>query len=243
MIHINLSHRILHKNIGEQAIALSQAGGAGTLFYSPGFPSMGHNETNTDYEILFFAFPRETFANIQGSLALQELAQLDKFCMYEELQEESLDALNLILSPDSSPVNSWLLQGILFRFLGEICEQFAQRDQVPSSKLHIQDVERQMQVRETILQHIYGNLPKLEELAASVNISPSKLKTDFKSVFGKSIYQYYLHKKMLTARDLLSSARLGVSEVGHQLGYNNLSQFAAQFKKHFGKSPRDLQAR
>ena len=60
MLHVNLSTRVLRKNIGEGPVVLSQAGGSGALFYSPGYNSQGKNEVDQAYEIVIFSFPKET---------------------------------------------------------------------------------------------------------------------------------------------------------------------------------------
>ena len=119
-------------------------------------------------------------------------------------------------------------------------EQFANRKSKPSHKLNLQDVEKQFKVKEVLLSHIYGNAPTLTMLAEMTHISTSKLKNDFKSVFGMPVYQYYLKKKMEIAKKLILSKSATVAEIGYQLGYSNTSQFSAQFKKHFGKNPSQL---
>jgi len=43
-----------------------------------------------------------------------------------------------------------------------------------------------------------------------------------------------------TAKDLISEGEGTISEIGYRLGYSNISQFSAQFKKQFGFSPSEL---
>lgn len=240
MININLSNRLLDKKIGDNQMRLSKAGGSGALFYSPGFNSQGKNELNVKYEILFFAFPKETFQMINTINAVKELSQIGRFCIYDELSPENERLLNNWLAMEEKSKNPFVANGLLLQVLGKIVNQFANRETSPSSKLNIQDVQRQFMVKELIIQNIYGNLPTLEEIAQQIYISPSKLKTDFKSVFGKSVYQFYLSKKMETARQLLMAKKGTIAEIGHELGYSNTSQFSAQFKKHFGVNPSKL---
>lgn len=237
MINVNLSNRILSKNIGDEPMQLSRAGGSGMLFYSPGFNSRGKNEIGAAYEVLFFSFPKETLNLINESSFISDLSNLEKFCIYDELQEETDNQIRNWFDPQRSRQNLFQDQGMLLQILGKILDQFNQRESAPSSKLKIQDVERQFMAREILMNHIYGNPPAINELAEILHVSPSKLKSDFKSVFGKSVYNYYLSKKMEVAKELISRRSGTVAEIGYQLGYSNISQFSAQFKKHFGRTP------
>ncbi|MFO0478660.1 MAG: helix-turn-helix domain-containing protein [Bacteroidota bacterium] len=79
--------------------------------------------------------------------------------------------------------------------------------------------------------------PGIETLAAEINISPAKLKTDFKNYFGDSIYQYYLGKQLLFANDLLAIHHKSVGETADILGYKNIGKFTVAFEKKFGVLP------
>jgi AraC-like DNA-binding protein len=79
--------------------------------------------------------------------------------------------------------------------------------------------------------------PGIEVLAAEINVSPAKLKTDFKNYFGDSIYQYYLSKQLLFAHDLLAIHHKSVGETAEILGYKNIGKFTVAFEKKFGMLP------
>lgn len=236
MLNINLSNRILRKNIGESPRQLSREGKSGVVFYAPGYHSNGSNEIDQEFEIVFFAFPRQTLENKLTSPGILELSKQPQFCMYAELPDQIDQQLRagLEVTPDSHP---FLTEGKLLAALGAILELFANRKYLPSAGLNIQDVERQFKVKEILMAHIYGNLPTIDVIADQVHTSQSKLKSDFKSIFGNSIYQYYLSKKMETAKALLTNQEGTIAEIGYRLGYSNIAQFSARFKKHFGVSP------
>ncbi len=79
--------------------------------------------------------------------------------------------------------------------------------------------------------------PGIESLATEINISPAKLKADFKNYFGDSIYQFYLGKQLLFAHDLLVIHHKSVGETAEILGYKNIGKFAVAFEKKFGVLP------
>ena len=234
MLQINLSNAFIEKSVGDQALRLSQQGGAGALFYSPGFPSLGSGETEQTYSIVIISLPvpfvEENFS-IEGSLT--------PFCQYEELSGFSALELSNILDAE---INAIEREGRLLAWIASLVQQFSNRTtEELQPEMAPLDVARLLKVKEILEEALYGQLPTLEQIAQSVLVSQSKLKTDFKAVFGQSIYQYYLHRKMLEAQRLLKRDGNNVSEVGMQLGYTNLSQFSAQFKKQTGLTPSAFQ--
>ncbi|MCW2118161.1 helix-turn-helix domain-containing protein [Flavobacterium sp. 7A] len=80
----------------------------------------------------------------------------------------------------------------------------------------------------------------IDELAERVNLSTSKLKKDFKMVYGSSILQYHIDKKMQFAMNLLSTTDMQIKEIAQEVGYDSPSKFSAAFKKKFDKLPSDI---
>ncbi len=234
LLQINLSNAFIEKFVGEQSLRLSQQGRAGALFYSPGFPSVGSGETEQAYSIVIISLPVqvvEEYFSFAGTSS--------PFCQYEELSDASVLALNDALNADLNPMHR---QGQLMTWIAGLLERFARREEGDLfSDMAPADVARLFKVKDILEEAIFGQLPTLEQIAQSVLVSQSKLKADFKAVFGQSVYQYYLYRKMLEAQRLLKQDGNNISEVGFQLGYTNLSQFTAQFKKQTGKTPSAFQ--
>lgn len=91
---------------------------------------------------------------------------------------------------------------------------------------------------EIIMQvHLQKNLPTVSDIAQQVQLSESTLKRHFKVIFGKSMYEYYLEKKMNLAKLLLLEQPLTVNQAANLLGYEKVSNFIEIFKKHHGFSP------
>ena len=79
--------------------------------------------------------------------------------------------------------------------------------------------------------------PTIPQLAKASALSPSKLKKQFKDVFGMPIYAHFQQARMARARELLLDGRRSVKEVGMNIGYTNLSNFSLAFRKVFGVLP------
>jgi len=109
----------------------------------------------------------------------------------------------------------------------------------PPEAYAIKDVhfEKIMEAENILLAHLQKNLPNLDKIAQSVSLSESTLKRHFKAIFGKSIYEYYLEKKMELAKQLMLENTLTVNDTAERLGYEKVSNFIEIFKKHHGYSP------
>ncbi len=77
----------------------------------------------------------------------------------------------------------------------------------------------------------------IDAIAKKLNLSPSKLKTDFKLVYGSSILQYNIDRKMQLAYQLILNTNMQIKSVALEVGYDNPSKFAASFSKRFGRLP------
>lgn len=94
-----------------------------------------------------------------------------------------------------------------------------------------------LEIENYLMKNLTNHFVGIEELAKQFYISPTKLKTDFKNMFGVSIYQYYLAKQMILAHQLISEKDILVKDVAAMLCYENVSKFIIAYKKHFGVSP------
>jgi AraC-like DNA-binding protein len=91
-----------------------------------------------------------------------------------------------------------------------------------------------------ILHHLHVPFLGIESIAAYVNTSPTKLKSDFKTVFGFSMLQYHKEKNMLLAMQLIQNSAIQIQDIATVIGYECASKFAANFKKRFGKLPSEV---
>ncbi|CAM3766508.1 AraC family transcriptional regulator [Flavobacterium gelidilacus] len=80
----------------------------------------------------------------------------------------------------------------------------------------------------------------IETLAQKLHISSTKLKMDFKSVYGTSILQYVIDKKMQLAMQLILTTDMQIKYIGNEVGYDSPSKFSAAFKKKYQKLPSDF---
>lgn len=98
-----------------------------------------------------------------------------------------------------------------------------------------------VRVKELYVSNFESPPMTVEELARMCNMSVTKFKSVFKSLFGMSCYQYYQAQRMEYARELLSKHQYPVKEVSYLTGFQNTANFTRSFKKAFDMLPRDFQ--
>ena len=105
--------------------------------------------------------------------------------------------------------------------------------------VHADDLNNLILTKENIENNVQ-NIISIENLAKLAGMSLSKYKRLFKQVFGTTPYKYYLEAKLNLAMELLMAKKYSCSEVGHMIGYTNLSQFSKAFKKQFNTLPKNV---
>lgn len=81
---------------------------------------------------------------------------------------------------------------------------------------------------------VHDNLDRqiaLEEMAASVGLSPFHFAREFKRATGSSPYHYVMRERVERAKRLLSTTDLPLVEIGFQSGFSSQSHFTRVFRK------------
>jgi AraC-like DNA-binding protein len=102
------------------------------------------------------------------------------------------------------------------------------------------DRKRIQSAEKILLNHLHKNFPGIEQVANEIGVSSTKLKTDFKKIFGQSVFQYYRDKQLLLSMELLSQSKIKIKDVADKVGYENVSKFSAAFKRKFGFLPSSI---
>jgi AraC-like DNA-binding protein/mannose-6-phosphate isomerase-like protein (cupin superfamily) len=87
------------------------------------------------------------------------------------------------------------------------------------------------------LEQNYTGDVRLEQVARSTYISPSRLQHVFKEVTGTSLFDYLARMRIDRACELLRGTNRTLSDIAFSLGYHDPSYFGRQFKKLTGTTP------
>lgn len=78
-----------------------------------------------------------------------------------------------------------------------------------------------------------------DDCAASIHLSYSYFAKLFRAVMGKTFKEYLTGVRIAKAHSILISTDLSITDVATSCGYSNLSYFISEYKKVYGKTPRD----
>ncbi|WP_020651771.1 AraC family transcriptional regulator [Massilia niastensis] len=92
------------------------------------------------------------------------------------------------------------------------------------------------------LKQHFSHALRVDELAASVHMSPSTFRLHFRNVTGMSPLQYQKQLRLQEARQLMLSQDMDAGSAGVRVGYDSASQFSREYARLFGAPPlRDIQ--
>ena len=77
----------------------------------------------------------------------------------------------------------------------------------------------------------------IPEIARHVALSPTKLKSGFKKLFGMGLYKYLQQQRMEKGKYLLENSEKTLKDISRSLGYKYSNNFSTSFKKQFGMPP------
>ncbi len=115
--------------------------------------------------------------------------------------------------------------------------QLALTDKIKTSQ---DEIKRLMEVESYLVKDFSAPPPPISFLSRVAAMSTTTLKNKFKKLYGNNLYEYFQKSRMHRAKVLLMSKKYSIKEIGSQLGYANLSNFANAFKKEFNSLPSQL---
>lgn len=150
---------------------------------------------------------------------------------------------NLINMPETDPAYNFKALTRIF----EITDYYFKKINVQSQQWGRQqklfnDIDKIIELDVFLTRDFNQPAPTLDEMAESVQMSPTKLKSLFKKTYGQSIYEYFNISRLNQARHLLLEHNLSIKEVAWLMGYSAVSNFSAAFKKQFHISPGEMTA-
>jgi AraC-like DNA-binding protein len=178
---------------------------------------------------------------------LQQFFDSDEECLFlpyflDEKRGIYEDLVESILNKDENGVRDPLM--LKANTLNIIASFVAKLDDNRVNKVlvNLPDKDKRAVVRAQYMLNgaIFQSFPTIAAIAKEVGVSETKLKADFKRVYGMTLYQFYDQAQMKYARELLLKESLPVKEVAYTMGYASPGKFAAAFKKTYGVLPSEM---
>jgi AraC-like DNA-binding protein len=138
-------------------------------------------------------------------------------------------------NPYDGDVSRLFLQGQVFTLMAGVLSDLDERcddDRTQSDRTRA----KVRAVCDRLLDEL-GNLPALEDLAATVGLSQRQLARAFRAVTGRSILEWVVARRLDLAASLLMDGGLPIKEISHRAGYAHVPSFTAAFTKQFAVPP------
>lgn len=87
------------------------------------------------------------------------------------------------------------------------------------------------------MQENFARELRVDQLAEKYEMSVRNFGRRFRAATGRTPLEFLQHTRMENAKELLQTSNLSVSEVMHQVGYNDARHFIQLFKKNIGTTP------
>ena len=165
----------------------------------------------------------------------------------EPISFECRQLLEDIFGADpSSPLHHLLLQNRALLLAEKFLSAFLNRSTISLSDTRIwtKGREKDLEALKSIVRILSDNqlskFPSIEALSKTAMMSSTKLKSRFKQIYGMKLYEFYNRHRLEQAKEMLKTGNFSVKQVGVNIGFSNLSNFAKAFKKEFGVLPKEV---
>ncbi|MGC4039019.1 MAG: helix-turn-helix transcriptional regulator [Chitinophagaceae bacterium] len=187
---------------------------------------------------LFQQFPHEINKQLEAALTVNTHR---KPLLVQAFSINDHRVVNEILEKvTSKSLHSIFLKSRVLTLLSELMDNFITKDKKTEVVRNSANADAIIGVEKKIGSLLHEKFPKLKDLAKEFSLSESTLKRQFKNVFGKGVYEYYLEKKMELAKKMIVEKNMTTSQVAYSLGYEKASPFIKIFKRVHGVSPGSL---
>jgi AraC-like DNA-binding protein len=181
---------------------------------------------------------RLLFGKIDHPIVTTVLEAKDNFLFETDVSAEIIKtASEMLHQPVPESIESHYFKIKCEELLCYIFALLLQRDPVPASNIHIDDIKAIYGIKLFLQSHL-DTPPNIASLAKDAHMSEPKLRKIFRQTFGKGVFEYYQSARMQEAARLLREKRQSVSDVGYHLGFTNLSHFSRVFEQYIGMKPK-----
>jgi AraC-like DNA-binding protein len=109
-------------------------------------------------------------------------------------------------------------------------------------KLTKEDRARLQSVKDKLDKHFKTDFTILE-LSTSFRMNDHKLRYGFEFLYGKSIHEYQVEKRLECFRELLGDDDVSIGQAAYEAGFNNISTLNRAFKRLFSITPTEWRKR
>ncbi|PZP48694.1 MAG: AraC family transcriptional regulator [Pseudopedobacter saltans] len=243
--NIQNSIRFFFHNVFESKNKSKQSQGVSQRPYVRVFPSSQPHESrfkkNKQVNGIAVFVDSEYLKKILGNDAahFQYLFDNDNNFLIEEIMTDDIlrTANELIGELDAGILKDFFYRLKVMELLYNLFLSLKKRANSKPLKLSQSDIAAIYKVRDALILSLQKS-PSMEALKKIAGLNENKMRQLFIQIFGMGIYDYFQYQRITEAARLLREEQLSVSEVGYQLGFENLSHFTRTFEKIIGMKPK-----
>ncbi len=159
------------------------------------------------------------------------------FAFFHLLNVEMLNAANSIVNSDYKNIaNSILLEAkaleLISLHLSQVYELYSNK---PIVDKHLNELV------DNVKKYLNDNLcspPSIIQLSEMFKITHTKLNQAFKSILGKTVFEYLRDYRLEYSKDLLSGSKYNITEISFMAGWSSPAHFSREFKNKYGINPK-----
>ena len=141
-----------------------------------------------------------------------------------------------------TPDGTLLTRGLFVRLLVHLARRYAETTALASRSTPREGdsvTEATVAAAVRFLDEHFAEPLRVEQVAASVFLSPDRFTEVFARTMGRTPRDYIRHLRVECAKSLLRATTLSISEIGMQAGFNDPAYFTRVFRATTGEAPRE----
>lgn len=232
-----------HETNSDKTITLET--GTGVLYHAKNINETGFYNENRHYQGITLYLNPQIFGRYFTDAAQDHVAFRDIDVNYMPLKYILPSESKIILSEAlncnySGSIRTMYLEGKAIELAAACMSAIIEKENGKDGIINLSktDIESIVNAREYLDDHFASPIT-ISSLARRVLLNETKLKRGFRIIYGKPIYSYLIDKRMETARILLETKDMNVSQIADFVGYGSGSSFSKAFHKKFGFNPSD----
>ncbi len=150
--------------------------------------------------------------------------------------EDCIDNFHQIFAALKKP-NLLALKKNTYHFFDLFISSINELQVLNSNNLNLSDRQKLQKIEIFLINNLHIKFPGIEFISCKHKISSTKLKKDFKSLYGMSLYQYFQSKQMELALELIIQNEVLIKDLAKTFQFENGSKFSKAFQKYHGFFP------
>ncbi|WP_299433072.1 AraC family transcriptional regulator [uncultured Maribacter sp.] len=136
--------------------------------------------------------------------------------------------------------NMFELKKLAYDFFELFFNSLEEKENFNTNELSHGDRIKIQKIEYFISSNLYEKFPGIDFLSEKYKISPTKLKENFKLLFGKPIFTYFQENRMGLALKYIKEGDIKIKDIALKFNYENASKFSKAFYKCHNKLPSDI---